>query len=28
VVMVWVGNGGIDMNLVDVPVGLLPVHVA
>ena len=26
--MVWVGNGGIDMNLVDVPVGLLPVHVA
>ena len=28
VVIVWVGNGGIDMNLVDVPVGLLPVHVA
>ena len=26
--MVWVGNGGTDMNLVDVPVGLLPVHVA
>src|SRR5215472_8548334 len=28
VVMVWVANGGTDMNRVELPVGLLPVQVA